>query len=222
MRAGFLIGLNEFEIREMDVPQCHQNEVIVKVEASGICGSDIHKMSKGWKYQLPMIMGHEMAGTIVKVGRSVHHLKKDDRVAVVPFIPCRNCAYCAIGKYQLCTDYIMMGSQRFGGFAEYVSVPASNIVKIGTKLSFEEAAMIEPLAVSAHGVYGIEPKVGDVVAVFGLGTIGLLTIQWLKIAGVKTIIGIDIQSEKLKQALDLGVTDTIDPSVQDLEKRFLG
>lgn len=76
MRAGFLIGLNEFEIREMDVPQCHQNEVIVKVEASGICGSDIHKMSKGWKYQLPMIMGHEMAGTIVKVGRSVHHLKK--------------------------------------------------------------------------------------------------------------------------------------------------
>lgn len=78
MRAGFLIGLNEFEIREMDVPQCHQNEVIVKVEASGICGSDIHKMSKGWKYQLPMIMGHEMAGTIVKVGRSVHHLKKDD------------------------------------------------------------------------------------------------------------------------------------------------
>lgn len=217
MRAGFLIGLNEFEIREMDVPQCHQNEVIVKVEASGICGSDIHKMSKGWKYKLPMIMGHEMAGTIVKVGRSVHHLKKDDRVAVVPFIPCRNCAYCAIGKYQLCTDYIMMGSQRFGGFAEYVSVPASNIVKIGTKLSFEEAAMIEPLAVSAHGVYGIEPKVGDVVAVFGLGTIGLLTIQWLEIAGVKTIIGIDIQSEKLEQAIDLGVTDTINPSLQDLE-----
>ena len=93
----------------------------------------------------------------------------------------------------------MIGSHQYGGFEEYCVVPEENIINIGEKISFEEAAMIEPLAVSAHGVMGLAPQTGDQVAVFGLGTIGILSIQWLRIAGVKRIIGIDIDPFKLEE-----------------------
>ncbi|MGM0214184.1 galactitol-1-phosphate 5-dehydrogenase [Enterococcus sp. AZ109] len=220
MRAGLLIGLNEFEVREIEKPVPGPNEVLIQVKAAGICGSDIHKMQSKWNYPLPMIMGHEFAGVVEEVGMAVGKVQAGDRVAVAPLIPCRSCSYCKAGKYQLCEHYTMIGSQRYGGFAEYVTVPKENVLKIGQKLSFEEAAMIEPLAVAAHGVMGLDVQLGDTVAVFGLGTIGILSVQWLRLAGAKKIIGIDLDQNKLYDSLEYGVTDTINVMREPLEERI--
>ncbi|MBF0777953.1 galactitol-1-phosphate 5-dehydrogenase [Streptococcus cuniculi] len=218
MRAALLTELNHFEIHEMDKPTPHSHEVLVKVKAAGICGSDIHKMQSEWKYDLPMVMGHEFSGQVEAVGDEVEQVSVGDRVAIVPFLPCNKCIYCREGKYQLCEDYRMIGSHYYGGFEEYVVVPETNVLNIGEKISYEEAAMIEPLAVAAHGVMGLDPQVGDQVAVFGLGTIGILSVQWLRLAGVKRIIGIDIDPNKLEEAKKYGVTDTINPLEESLEE----
>ena len=220
MKAALLTSLNHFEIKEINKPIPRENEVLVKVKAAGICGSDIHKMQSGWKYDLPMVMGHEFAGEVEAVGDSVREVSVGDRVAIAPLLPCNECVYCKSGKYQLCDHYQMIGSQRYGGFEEYCVVPEANIINIGDKISYEEAAMIEPLAVAAHGVMGLDPQVGDQVAVFGLGTIGILSVQWLRLAGVKKIIGIDIDPKKLEEAKKYGVTDTINSLEESLEDRI--
>lgn len=220
MKAGLLIGLNEFDVREIEKPVPGPNEVLIKVKAAGICGSDIHKMQSEWKYALPMVMGHEFAGVVEEVGLAVQQVQAGDRVAVAPLIPCQECPYCRAGKYQLCTHYSMIGSQRYGGFAEYVVVPEENVLNIGEQISFEEAAMIEPLAVAAHGVLGLDVQLGDTVAVFGLGTIGILSAQWLWLAGAKKIIGIDLDQNKLEAAKKYGVTDTINVMREPLEERI--
>lgn len=220
MKAALLTSLNNFEIQQIEKPVPQDNEVLLKVKAAGICGSDIHKMQSEWKYDLPMVMGHEFAGEVAEIGSSVSGFKIGDRVAVAPLLPCNECIYCKSGKYQLCDNYSMIGSHRFGGFEEYCAVPEDNLINIGQKISYEEAAMIEPLAVSAHGVMGLEPQVGDQVAVFGLGTIGILSVQWLKLAGVKRIIGIDIDPNKLKESKKYGVTDTINSLKESLEERI--
>ncbi|MBY5004947.1 galactitol-1-phosphate 5-dehydrogenase [Streptococcus suis] len=220
MKAALLTKLNHFEIHELEKPVPHSNQVLVNVKAAGICGSDIHKMQSEWKYELPMVMGHEFSGQVEAVGDEVQSVTVGDRVAIVPFLPCNKCIYCKEAKYQLCEDYRMIGSHYYGGFEEYVVVPETNVLPIGDKISYEEAAMIEPLAVAAHGVMGLDPQVGDQVAVFGLGTIGILSVQWLRLAGVKKIIGIDIDPIKLEESKKYGITDTINPLEESLEDRI--
>lgn len=220
MKAALLKDLNQFEIEEIEKPIPDEHEVLVKVKAAGICGSDIHKMQNEWKYDLPMVMGHEFSGIIESVGVGVKKVAVGDRVAIAPLIPCHDCIYCQSGKYQLCENYTMIGSHRYGGFEEYATVPEENVISIGENISFEEAAMIEPLAVAAHGVMGLNPKIGDTVAVFGLGTIGILTVQWLRLTGVKKIIGIDIDPNKIEEATKYGVTDTINSLKESLEERI--
>lgn len=219
MKAGVLKAVNEFHYEEIALDAVKKEEVRIRVAAVGICGSDIHKMQGHWKYRLPMITGHEFAGVVEAVGEGVDKFKIGDRVAAAPLIPCYQCYYCKSGQYQMCEDYTMIGTHRFGGFAELCDVPQDNVISIGEDLSFDSAAMIEPLAVASHGVIGIDPKVGDVVAIFGLGTIGLLTLEWLKLAGVKTVIGIDIDDNKLVEAKKRGCTYTINPLKEDLVEK---
>lgn len=221
MKAALLTKLNHFEIHDIDKPVPKNKEVLIKIKAAGICGSDIHKMQSEWKYDLPMVMGHEFAGEVIEVGPEVSTVTVGDRVAVVPFLPCNECIYCKSGKYQLCDYYKMIGSHFYGGFEEFMVAPETNVLPIGNKISYEEAAMIEPLAVAAHGVMGLDPQIGDQVAVFGLGTIGILSVQWLRLAGVKKIIGIDIDANKLEDAKRYGVTDTINSLEESLEDRIL-
>ncbi|MGM0168561.1 L-iditol 2-dehydrogenase [Enterococcus sp. AZ135] len=220
MKAALLKGLNQFEIENIEKPIPKEHEVLIKVKAAGICGSDIHKMQNEWKYELPMVLGHEFSGVIESIGSKVKRTLKGNRVVVAPLIPCHECVYCESGKYQLCEDYTMVGSHRYGGFEEYVTVPEENVINIGESISFEEAAMIEPLAVAAHGVMGLDPKIGDTIAVFGLGTIGILTVQWLCLTGVKKIIGVDIDSNKINEAKKYGVTDTINSLEESLEDKI--
>ncbi|KLV23484.1 galactitol-1-phosphate 5-dehydrogenase [Niallia circulans] len=219
MKAAVLHAENKIIYEDIELESCNATEVKVKVMAAGICGSDTHKMTSVWKYPLPAIMGHEFSGIVTEIGSKVTNVKVGERVVVIPFIPCNECEYCLKGQFSLCENHGMIGSKSYGGFAEYCNVPAKNILSIG-EMDFEEAAMIEPLAVALHGVLNIKPHLGDVVAVFGAGTIGMLVIQWLKIAGVKEIIAIDISDEKLAEARAFGCEKTINAKKEDLYQKI--
>lgn len=219
MKAAVLHSENHIIYQDIEIDQCQADEVKVKVMAAGICGSDTHKMTSRWKYALPAIMGHEFSGYIVEKGKDVTNFEIGDRVVAIPFLPCNKCEYCQRGQYSLCEDHGMIGSKSFGAFAEYVNVKMTNVLPIGD-MDFEEAAMIEPLAVALHGVLNIQPRLGDVVAVFGVGTIGILAIQWLKIAGAKEIIAIDISDEKLAEAKEMGCERTINSLNEDLMEKI--
>ncbi|WP_035293876.1 galactitol-1-phosphate 5-dehydrogenase [Clostridium sp. KNHs214] len=203
MKASVLYGVGDMRYEEVPKPQCDDDSVIVKVKASGICGSDPPRVLKNWKYDLPAIIGHEFSGEIVEIGSNVKGFEIGDRVAAIPFIPCNECYYCKSGLYSMCENHGMLGAKSYGGFAEYAKVPGTNLIKV-YDMDFESAAMIEPLAVSLHGVLGLQPGVGDAVAVMGAGTIGQLVIQWLKIYGVEKIIAVDISEVKLGEAKALG------------------
>ncbi|MFO7151857.1 MAG: galactitol-1-phosphate 5-dehydrogenase [Bacillota bacterium] len=205
MKAGVLFGVNDIRYVDFPDPVCGEDDVIVNVKACGVCGSDPPRILRNWKYPLPAIPGHEFSGVIVEKGRKVENVEVGDRVVVIPFIPCRKCDNCLRGNFSLCDHYDMLGANLYGGFAEYVRVPSTNVLNIGD-LDFESAAMIEPLAVALHGVYGIRPAIGDTVAIMGSGTLGQLVIQWLKICGVKDIIAVDISEKKLSEAKILGAT----------------
>ncbi|WP_196220152.1 galactitol-1-phosphate 5-dehydrogenase [Terrilactibacillus tamarindi] len=215
MKAAVLRETNHIVYEDFCISDCKPDEVKVKVMAAGICGSDIHKMMTKWKYTLPAIMGHEFSGIVVEKGKDVSHVHVGDRVIGIPFIPCHQCEYCKRGLYSLCEHYDMVGANLYGAFAEYVNIKASNVMNIG-ELDFETASLIEPLAVACHAVFHIEPKLGDTVAVFGAGTIGLLNIQLLQLAGVQDIIAIDISDKKLRGAEHFGCSHTINPLKDDL------
>lgn len=218
MFAAVLHEEHSIKIKEIEERKLKEDEVYVKVMAAGICGSDTHKMRTGWKYGYPAVMGHEFAGEILDTGEKVSKFKRGDRVAGIPLLPCYECEYCISGEYSLCENYKMIGSHFFGAFAEKVIVPDKNLLKI-ENLSYEEATMIEPLAVALHGVQGIDPKLGDTVLVFGSGNIGLLTIQALRITGVKNIIAVDIKQSNLEEALRSGADYTINSLNENLEEK---
>jgi len=218
MRAAVLHENNKIETKVLEKRPLEKGQVRVKVMAAGICGSDIHKMKTRWKYPLPAVLGHEFAGVVCEVGEGVINVKEGDRVVGIPLDPCRDCEHCHSGDFSLCDNYLMTGSHFHGAFAETVVMKSSNVFPIGN-MDFEDAAMIEPLAVSMHGVIGIEPKLGDIVVVFGVGTIGILTIQCLLASGVKHIIAVDINDEKLAEAEKFGAEYIINPLNEDLKEK---
>ncbi|GFP75165.1 galactitol-1-phosphate 5-dehydrogenase [Clostridium fungisolvens] len=203
MKAAVLHSVGDIRYENIEIKPYGDDEVKIKVKAAGICGSDPPRALKKWKYPVPAILGHEFSGYIVEVGKNVKGFKVGDRVVAVPLEPCHQCEYCKKGQFSLCESYDMLGATSFGGFAEYANVKATNVLKIDD-IDYEEAAMIEPLAVALHGVLNINPQLGDTVAVLGAGTIGQLTIQWLKVSGVEKIIAVDISDKKISEAMSLG------------------
>lgn len=203
MKAAVLHSVGDIRYENIEIKPYGDDEVKIKVKAAGICGSDPPRALKKWKYPVPAILGHEFSGYIVEVGKNVKGFNVGDRVVAVPLEPCHQCEYCKKGQFSLCESYDMLGATSFGGFAEYANVKATNVLKIDD-IDYEEAAMIEPLAVALHGVLNINPQLGDTVAVLGAGTIGQLTIQWLKVSGVERIIAVDISDKKISEAMSLG------------------
>lgn len=214
MRAGVLFGVKDIRYTDFPDPVCTDNDVIVNVKACGICGSDPPRILGNWRYKLPAIPGHEFSGVIVEKGKNVRDYKIGDKVVAMPLIPCGKCENCLRGNFSLCDNSDMLGSKSYGGFAEYVKVPSTNILKI-KDIDFESAAMIEPLAVALHGVLGVQPIIGDTIAIMGSGTLGQLVLQWLKTYGIKDIIAVDISGTKLKESKELGASMCINAKESD-------
>ncbi len=170
MKAWVLYKAGDIRFEEMDMPQPNADEVVVSVKAAGICGSDISRTFRDGAHNMPLIIGHEFSGQVVGTGK---------RVGVFPLIPCRNCDPCRNRQYEMCRNYNYLGSRSNGGFAEYVAVPKWNLIELPDNVSYEEAAMLEPMAVAVHAMRRIELSDSDTIAVYGLGTIGLLLLMFL-------------------------------------------
>ena len=192
------------------------DEVLIRVKACGICGSDIHGMDGGTGRRIPpIVMGHEAAGEIAAIGNAVTGWSVGDRVTFDSTIFCSQCDFCQSGQVNLCDHRQVLGVscadyRRAGAFAEYVSVPSRILYAIPPELSFEQAAMVEPVSVALHAVNRAGVKLGDRVAVIGVGMIGLIVVQVLKARKASEIIAVDLDPGKLEMAAKFGADQTVD------------
>lgn len=227
MKSLVLERYNEFTLQDTEVPEVKSGWVLIKVGACGICGSDVHGMdgSTG-RRQPPLIMGHEAAGTIVKLGDQVLNWKVGDRVTFDSTISCGDCYYCKRGDINLCDNRRVLGVscneyRQNGAFAEYVTVPAHILYAIPDSISFEQAAMIEAVSIAVHATAISSVKANDTAVVIGCGMIGLLCIQALKAAGCGKLIVVDQVEEKLTLATQLGADLALKSDDSELMNKIL-
>ena len=200
MKAWVLHDVNDIQYEEVEMPQIRENEVLVSVKAAGICGSDIPRIYRDGAHKMPLIPGHEFSGQVVEVGDPVNKAWLQKRVGVFPLIPCNSCIACKKGQYEMCLQYSYLGSRRDGGFAEYVMVPASNLIELPESVTYEQAAMLEPVAVAVHAMRRVTLAPTDTIAVCGLGTIGQFLVMLLLERGMENIFVIgnkEYQREKI-------------------------
>lgn len=218
MKAWVLHGIGDLRLEEVKQPVPGEGEVLVAVKAVGICGSDIPRIYRTGAHVHPLIPGHEFAGVVEQTGTGVDEKWLGKRVGVFPLIPCRECLPCRKKRYEMCRNYSYLGSRRDGGFAEYVAVPEENLMELPGQVSFEEAAMLEPMAVAVHAMRRVRPESTDMVAICGLGTIGALLLMFLKEAGVKHLLAIGNKDFQKQTALKLGLPDSCycDSRTQDV------
>jgi len=220
MKAAVLYQTGDIRYDDFPDPQCGPQDVIIKVAACGICGSDSPRILNQWKYPLPGVPGHEFAGTIAETGAQVKQFKIGDKVVAQPLIPCGVCENCRAGHISVCDHITMLGADIPGAYAEYVRVPASNVTALGS-VDLIHAALLEPCAVALYGVLGIAPTMGDTVAILGCGTIGQLVLQWFKICGVRRVIAVDISEKKLAEAKALGADYCVNGMKSDTVQEIL-
>ena len=224
MKAGVFYKANDLRIEEIEIPVSKQDEVLIKVKACGICGTDVH-IFKGDKGCFPTppgtVLEHEFAGVAEAVGEDVKQIKKGDRVCVDPNKLCGECYYCKSGIGHFCEKMTGIGTGTNGGFAEYCAVPQSQVYKIADTTTYEMAAMTEPVACCVHGTDMCNISCGDTVAIIGGGMIGMIMLQLAKLSGAGKLILIEPVAAKQKIAKKLGVDITIDPineNVKDVLK----
>ncbi|MCD6563700.1 MAG: zinc-dependent alcohol dehydrogenase family protein [Thermoproteales archaeon] len=225
MKAFIINKPYESEVGEYSLRDLKEDEVLVKVKACGICGTDIHIFKGEFPAKFPVIPGHEFSGVVEEVGENVTRFKKGDRVAVNPNIPCGKCYYCKRGLTHFCVNWNAIGIHLPGAYAEYAIVPEANLYSFPEYLEFEEAAFAEPVACVLHGQDLINISLGDTVVVYGLGPIGLLHLQLSMIRGASKVIGVDIVEKKLKIAEELGaeyVFNALEKDVPEEIKKVLG
>ena len=180
MKAAVLHGINDLRIEEVEIPRLDEHDVLVRVSACGVCGSDLPRILTQGTYHFPTIPGHEFGGEVVAIGSCVKQNLLHKNVAVIPLIPCRTCKSCEVGDFAQCENYDFLGSRSDGGFAEYVKVPEENLVIMPDQVKPETAAFLEPISVALHVVSNTGVNFGDDVVVFGLGAIGIFVAQWAK------------------------------------------
>jgi L-iditol 2-dehydrogenase len=222
MMAAVLYAPGDLRYEKAKIPLIKEYEVLLRVKVAGNCGSDLQRIMVEGTYHFPCIPGHEFSGEIVKVGKDVKNVIVGDRVTSIPLIPCMKCEWCLQGQYNMCEDYDYLGSRSNGAFAEYVKVPASNVIKLPENVDFEDAAMMDPAAVGLHAIKragGI--RIGETVAILGAGPIGMLICQWAKIMGAKKLIASDIVNEKLQIIKSLGIDVIINAKEEDVVERIL-
>jgi threonine dehydrogenase-like Zn-dependent dehydrogenase len=224
MKALVLEEYNKLVYRDWPQPEIETDEVLVKVKAVGICGSDVHGMDGSTGRRKPqIIMGHEASGEIVKTGSLVKDWKPGDRVTFDSTIYPLNDWYTLKGMYNLSDNRVVLGVspgdyRRHGAFAEYINIPQHILYRIPDNVSFTQAAMVEPVAVAAHAVELSDVKWNDTIVVVGAGMIGLFVIQVLRSKGCGILIAVDIDTEKLKMAKRLGANITLNPKEVNIRK----
>jgi L-iditol 2-dehydrogenase len=205
MYAAVLRAPGDLRFEQVPVP-AHPGpqDVLVKVMAAGICGSDIGRVMVTGTYRFPTIPGHEFAGVVEAIGAEVTSVRPGDRVAVAPLLPCFACDSCRRGNYSLCDSYNFLGSRTDGGFAQYVTAPAQNLVPFPDSIGFEEAATIESAAIVLHGLQKINVRLGDAAAVIGIGALGYFAVRLARLSGARPVIAVDIDDAKLELARQAG------------------
>lgn len=214
MKAGVFYSKNDLRVEEIPKPSPKDREVLIKIKACGICGTDVH-IFNGDKGCFPTpvgtVLGHEFSGVVEAVGGGVKEIRVGDRVCVDPNKLCGDCYYCKSGIGHFCENMIGIGTGVNGGFAEYCAVPQSQVYKIADSTSYEAAAMTEPTACCVHGIDMCNITCGDTVAVIGGGMIGMIMLQLAKLSGAGKLIMIEPVAEKRKIAQELGADLCIDP-----------
>lgn len=208
MRAVVFQGPGKMAVKDVPYPTLTPKKAIMKVKACGICGTDLHIYHGHFITRFPLVPGHEMSGEVVEVGSEVTNVKVGDRVTVDNAYYCGECYFCRTNQQNFCLDFRSQGCTENGGFAEYVAVEAKRLYDIGD-LSFEEAAFTEPTACVVHGLRKIDLQLGDRVALFGAGPIGLLMLQMLKRAGASYVVVADPNQWKLDKAIALGANEVV-------------
>lgn len=214
MKVAVMTELQKIEFEERPIPRPKEDEVLVKVEYVGVCGSDLHYYEHGrignFIVDGPFVLGHEAGGTVVEVGEKVTHLKVGDRVALEPGKTCGKCEFCRTGRYNLCPDVEFFATPPVNGvFQEYVAHEAGLCFKIPDNMDTMEAALIEPLAVGFHAARQGNAQAGQTAVVMGAGCIGLVNLLALKAMGVSTVYVVDVMQKRLDKAMELGATGVI-------------
>ena len=227
MKAVILEDIGKLKVTSMDIPTCGPGEVLVKLEACGICRTDLKCYTMGQRdLHLPRILGHEVAGTVAAMGENVTNLSLGDRVQVAPGIPCGTCSYCLAGFDNLCDEMQIVGFHIDGGFAEYILIPAAD-VKFGVlqpipeHLSFAEAALTEPLACSVNIQDSMNLTPEDTLSIIGAGPLGILNAQLARSRGVNRIIIAETKENRLKLAEEFPIDYIINVKEKDLQQEVL-
>ena len=201
MKCANLHGINDLRYEDIPVPECGEDEALVKVESCGICGSDISRVYTKGTYHFPTVIGHEFSGKVVYDPQKKLDGKK---VAVFPLLPCFACDSCKEGNYATCENYDYYGSRRDGGMSEYIAVKRWNLLPVPESVSYNEAAMCEPVSVARHAICKLNIKEGDNLLISGAGPIGILAGQWAKSFGADKVYYIDIDPRKIDLAKQFG------------------
>lgn len=226
MKGCFFVGAEhepKFEVREMTFGPLGPHDILVNNKACGICGTDVHIYhgEKGsTEVTPPVVLGHEFAGVVAKVGEEVTSFKPGDHVAMDPNMYCGQCVPCRVGKKHECEHLFALGVNVNGGFAEYAVCPETQCFKVREDISFDEAAMAEPLACVIHGIDQAQIRPGQVVLVIGGGTIGLMMVQMARICGASTVILSEPVKMRRKIGMEVGADATIDPIHEDVPQKI--
>jgi len=219
MKALVLTAPKQLCVQDIPVREPEADEIVIQVKACGVCGTDLHMFhgDKGaFDNKYPLIMGHEFAGVVTKVGAGAGRFKIGDHAAIDPNIYCGQCRACLKGDVHFCENMIGIGTTMSGGFAEYCTVKERAAYLVPQKLPFEYAAMMEPVSCCMHGIDRSNIHPGDTVAVIGFGSIGQIIFQLANCAGAARIVVIEVDKEKRKKAEKMGAALTIDPASTDV------
>jgi len=221
MRAAVCHKPYKLTIEEVDRPEPGPGQAVVKVKATGVCGSDVDGYTGNHPWiALPKILGHECSGVVDKVGRGVRKLKKGDAVVVEPFLICGKCPNCLKGKYNMCRDIVVIGHQVAGSFAEYILMDERFLHPKPKNISFEVGALAEPISGALHGTGRCNLKIGDFVVLIGCGTIGYFLLQHSLNSGARVLVS-EPEKRKRDVALEVGASWVVDPRKESLVDKVM-
>ncbi|GGV47106.1 zinc-dependent alcohol dehydrogenase family protein [Streptomyces spectabilis] len=206
MKAAIIESVGTAVVGEVPDPTPGPRDVVVEVAACGLCGTDLHILQGEFAPTLPVVPGHEFAGTVVAVGTAVTEVRTGDRVAVDPSLYCYECRYCRTGHNNLCERWAAIGVTRAGGAAQYAVAPVANCVRLPEHVRTEDAALIEPLSCAVRGYDVLRARLGAHVLIYGSGTMGLMMLELAKRTGAASVDVVDLNPDRLATAEQLGVT----------------